>query len=102
MLNFSNGFKEGCILEMEISEYIDQELKISIINKHNNYIKGDRKILKIWNKNRIRQKYWIENLIVGVINRVDKGNRGTDTPESVVLRLDGGTVPEGNKEIKEY
>lgn len=37
-----------------------------------------------------------------MINRVDKGNRGTDTPESVVLRLDWGTVPEGNKEIKEY
>lgn len=37
-----------------------------------------------------------------MINRVDKGNRGIDIFELVVLRLDGGIVLEGNKEIKEY
>lgn len=47
MLNLSNGLKEWGVLEAETSEYIDQELKISRKNKHNNYVKGDFKILTI-------------------------------------------------------
>lgn len=59
ILNLSNSLKKGGMLEAETSEYRDQEL--------NNYITGDRKRLTIWNKNGIRQKYWNENWIVGMI-----------------------------------